>query len=969
MRTAGAALTDRSRAGPDLRLAPAAALSWAGAAWGVASAAGEVAAAGGVLLAAAPVLLALLRPSAPWAHRLPGSWRGLGAAFAVAACCAAAVLLSAAVHLHLRSSGVIGELVPQRVTVEATAVVLGDPRPVRPRPDAAPWAADQERVVVRVRAEHVSGRGLDGPARAPLLVLGGSGWADVRPGNRLTVSGLLLPAEPADDVVALLAATGGPRQVVSAPGWQRHAEQLRAGLRRASGALPADAGGLLPGLVVGDTSGVSPELEEAMRRVGLTHLVAVSGANVAIVCGTVLVVAAACGAGRWLRLLLATAALVGFVVLARPDPSVQRAAVMGAIALFGLGTGRRGRGLPVLCAAVVALTAADPWLARSFAFALSVLATGALLLLAAPMADGLGRVLPRVLAQAIAVPAAAQAVCAPVVVLLNPGVPLLAVPANLLVAPAVAPATVLGVVATVAAALWLPAAQVVAWVAGVATGWIAWVAHGSAAVPGATLPWPSGMRGAVLLATVTALALLLAVPALRLLPRARRLGWLTAVVAAGCVAALVVVAAVRWLPSSGWPPPGWRVVACDVGQGDALVVATRPGGAIVVDAGPEPGAVDRCLRRLGITVVDLLVLTHFHADHVGGLPGVLTGRRVAEALVSPLSAPAQQASRAREALDAAGIATRQGWAGLAGRAGDVPWRVLWPTRLLGSSGAVHGESSAANDASVVLLIEPAGLRVLATGDIEPAAQTALRGELTTGQAGSVAPVDVLKVAHHGSAAQDAALHRLLAPRVALFSAGEGNDYGHPTPAARDLLTGVGALVLRTDEHGDLAVGGDGDDLWVAASDSSAAPGRLAGWQRHDQAGLGPAARRAGRPGGRWSRRPSCSSPAARRCWWTGRSSGSGGSRASMRRTWRRSRLRLSSTRSASSTRGRAPPSSVSRGSCWSPVWSRPPTRSSPMRWRTWSTSRTTWCSCCAMAAASAARSCSTRCAGTPRRSP
>ncbi len=176
-----------------------------------------------------------------------------------------------------------------------------------------------------------------------------------------------------------------------------------------------------------------------MRTTGLTHLSAVSGANFTLVCGTVLLVLTALGAGRVPRLAVAALAAVGFVVLARPEPSVLRAAAMGLVGLVGLAGSRRAAGVPALAVAVVLLCVLDPWLSRSAGFALSVLATGGLLLLAGPWTRTLARALPLWAAAAVAVPLAAQAVCSPVTVLLTPQLSLVAVPANVLVAPAVAP--------------------------------------------------------------------------------------------------------------------------------------------------------------------------------------------------------------------------------------------------------------------------------------------------------------------------------------------------------------------------------------------------------------------------------------------------------------------------------------------------------------------------------------------------
>lgn len=229
---------------------------------------------------------------------------------------------------------------------------------------------------------------------------------------------------------------------------------------------------------------------------------------------------------------------------------------------------------------------------------------------------------------------------------------------------------------------------------------------------------------------------------------------------------------------TGWPPPGWRMVMCDVGQGDALVLAAGEGAGVVVDAGPDPESVDRCLRSLGVTRVPLVVLTHFHADHVAGLSGVLRGREVGGIGTTGLEEPSDQAAAVRRAAAAAGVPVVRVVAGERRRAGDLSWEVLWPPP--GSHPVVEGP----NDASVAMLVRTGGLRLLLLGDLEPPAQRALARSPAARQ---LAGVDVLKVAHHGSAYQDPGLVRLAAPRLALISTGEDNTYGHPAPATVDAL--------------------------------------------------------------------------------------------------------------------------------------------------------------------------------------
>ena len=391
----------------------------------------------------------------------------------------------------------------------------------------------------------------------------------------------------------------------------------------------------------------------------------------------------------------------------------------------------------------------------------------------------------------MAVSVVAQVAVAPLIAGIGGGVPVGGVVANLLAAPAVAPATVTGLLAALVGLVAPGPAGVVALPGAWAVGWIAQVARTTADVA-PPLPWPQGWWGALLAASVLALGCTAVV-------LARRAGSRVARVCLGIAVAggLVVLAPPVSVPhATSWPPSGWRVVMCDVGQGDATVLSAGPGSAVVVDAGPDLVLVDRCLRRLGIRRVPLLVLTHFHADHVEGVPGVLRGRDVGIVVVSPLGEPVGELGRVRRWLRDAGVPMRAAAPGDRWRVGDVDLRVLWPRRVL------RGEGSDPNNASVTVTGTVDGTSVLLGGDLETAAQEAALRE------SGIGPVDVVKVPHHGSAKQSARWAATSRPRIALIGVGVDNDYGHPYPGTVMAYRSVGALVGRTDLDGDLAVAPD-----------------------------------------------------------------------------------------------------------------------------------------------------------------
>jgi len=423
----------------------------------------------------------------------------------------------------------VAELAGRGVAATVVGTVSDDPRPVVEQHGTGE--------LVRLGVRTVTGQGTTYRLRAPVLVLGDERWADVPLGSTVRARGEL---SPADDASGMLFAGGAP-EVLAPPGpWWRASSVVRAAIRGAVAGRPLTQRALVPALVDGDVTEVPRDVSADFKTTGLTHLLAVSGTNLTLVVGFLLVVA------RWCRVrgrgLYAVGALgiAGFVLLARTEPSVLRAAVMGAIGLVAMGHDGRHRGLRGLGGATVGLLLVDPGLARSAGFALSVLATAGILLLGPPWRDALSRWLPRWLAEAIAVPAAAQLACTPVIAVISGKVSLVAVVANLLAEPAVGPATVLGLLGGLLHLLWAPLGPLAGVPAAWSVSWIVAVAHRCARLPTAQVGWGSGPVAIGLLVLLT-VAIGLHGP--RLL-RHRVLG------PASCLL-LVAVTAIR-LPTPGW---------------------------------------------------------------------------------------------------------------------------------------------------------------------------------------------------------------------------------------------------------------------------------------------------------------------------------------------------------------------------------------------------------------------------------
>ncbi|AOD23680.1 DNA internalization-related competence protein ComEC/Rec2 [Rhodococcus sp. D-6] len=757
---------------------------------------------------AATVLDARLVPCAlaAWAVTLLGLYTGWRIVTAVAV----AAVVGCAVTVRLVATGRI----PRggaRILLAALAVVAGfgpaaglrmwaaDQHPIASAAERGAWAGvvllptddprriraaafdDTPRVRIPARLEHVmvGGRSMDTGGSVVVLAPADS-WGDLLPGQSVTARVRAAPHTGPGTTVAVLHAENAPTVVGPPPVWQRWAGTVRDRLAQVGSAvLPADRAGLLPGLVVGDTTALTDEVREDFRVAGLTHLTAVSGANVSIVLGAVLLLVRAVGLGPRSGTILAATALVAFVVVVRPSASVVRAAAMGSIGLLAFVTGRERQALPALCTAVGVLLVLLPDLAVDVGFALSVSATAALIVAAPPVVTRLvDRGWPRPIAEVAAMSLVAFVATAPLVAAVSGTVSVVSVAANVLVAPVLAPLTVLGSLVALGASVVPWVGEVLARGTGPFLWWLITVADRAASLPSAELEVPDGPVGAVVAAVLVAVAWSVA--------RHRRVR-ITALVIAVAVAAV-------WLPvrmlRPGWPGAEWVLVACDVGQGDALVLATGDGRAVVVDTGPEPEPVDRCLRRLRIRRIALLVVSHLHADHAGGIRGVLTGRSVEMVVVGP-GAAGDDAAGVLDAATGVGVVVREAGAGATLRAGDLDIRVLGP------AGRRTGGSE--NDNSLVLAVDTVVGRVLLPGDAEEAALDALV------RSGTDVRADVLKVPHHGSRTTPARFLTAVRPSVALVSAGRDNLFGHPHPEIVSTLTGIGARVLRTDLHGDVAV--------------------------------------------------------------------------------------------------------------------------------------------------------------------
>jgi competence protein ComEC len=569
-------------------------------------------------------------------------------------------------------------------------------------------------------------------------------------------------------------------------------ESLRAAFLNFSQGVTPDSKALVAGLAIGERDLLSDEMTQQMKTLSLTHLVAVSGANLAIVMGAVFLLAGLFGVRRNLRFLIAIAAMVGYVLIVGPESSVLRAATMAMFVMTGIWIGRGTNPMVSLSWAIIFLLTIDPGLAVDYGFGLSALATAGLVWLAVPIYKYLSKHVPKWLALGIAASFSAQLFTMPILIMLQPSIPIYSVLANLLVEPVVAPVTILGIIAVVSAMSFPPLTWGLSLLASIGTWWITLVADTVSGFPLARMHFVSGPIAVVLL---TLIALLTGLVITR--SDSRKLF--------GSLLSVVLAVSAGWsltdLARANTFAGNWSVLQCDVGQGDALLIKSK-GAVALIDVGKDPSLIAKCLNTQRVTRIDLLVLTHYDADHVAGITG-LRGIQIGQALLSGFRDDRPLVATVAKVLESAENVSI-GHRGLTGVLGDFNFTILAPS-------FDASEASDSNDASVVISFRSETLGVLALGDLGEAGQSRLMRQM----AGELALLRdqslIVKVAHHGSSDQSRELYEFLEPEVMLYSVGK-NDYGHPTDRALRIASSIGALILRTDKQGSIALRNQDSEL-------------------------------------------------------------------------------------------------------------------------------------------------------------
>lgn len=652
------------------------------------------------------------------------------------------------IHLATLESAELNKFEDLQVSIEG--VVSSDPSKTQPRVIGS--RLTESRTTFLMRAETLTTNEFQHRIRLPIRVIIETEELLI-PGQRIQLSGRLIDSKERK-VASLFIAEEDSLRSISTPKSLKALEEVRMELREETSKISGDSAALIPGMVIGDTSLQNSALTKRMLEAGLSHLTAVSGANFAIVSAFLFALIGFFIPNRRIQSSITIFALVIFVLLVRPTPSVLRAGVMAAVFLIAKLSGRRNAGVNSLAVAITLLLLINPFQAFEAGFILSVLATSGLIFFAPKVAARVPG--PKVLGELISIPTAATLFCAPYLMAISGGLNLGTVLLNILVAPVVPFVTIFGFVGTLLVLPVTSLARILFDIANLGTRWIVYIASWSDSMPSLVTSAP----------TILLLGALLTL--------SRFLGKKVALIS------LLMVLAVSSSQRLIFPGSDWKVGQCDVGQGDALLINLGGGSAILFDAGPDPRLLDRCLDQFQVERLPLVLISHIHADHFQGITGI--GRR-----------EVGQVWMNREVDLFELIQEQVARSGQKFKVGDARIEIIWPETGAESFDSITGDGSAENNLSVVAIVEIEQVRILVTGDIEPGVQRELLGELKE--------IDVIKVPHHGSKHQEPKIFE--GASIFFVSVGR-NSYGHPDNGLISSLESKGS-VFRSDLDGAIAL--------------------------------------------------------------------------------------------------------------------------------------------------------------------
>ncbi|MDR3127803.1 MAG: ComEC/Rec2 family competence protein [Bifidobacteriaceae bacterium] len=605
---------------------------------------------------------------------------------------------------------------------------------------------------------------------------------------------------------------------------------------------------LVPAIALGYTNNFDDNLSDNFKISGLTHLVAISGSHFVIIISLIGVILLAFNIKKTIAAGIEIICILAFMSLVHPQPSVIRAAFMGIIGLVGLILQRKSLALTALSATIITLLIIDPYLATSYGFAMSCSAALGIILLTPKLTILLSRFIGKTIASIVSVTLAAQFFCGPIIILIYPFFTPYTLMANFLATPFVAPATILGVLSALISPLIPQMAYILAFSSTIFAYPLYIISKLISFLPLAKLAWVNGLIGCLLMILLNIIlywtisgkiwnntykkikkvlpAFIESKLSLLYTDITQKIKHYKVVFLQKPILILTLIA-LLFIPlvitgSIILPKyfittidPNWKIAACNIGQGDASVIKTSQNSAIVIDVGSDNNKINNCLSDLNIQTIDLLILSHWHDDHVGGLLGAINNRQTKQAIVSNLETPTGESKLGYNKLQSENIPTSQAKEGESGYYIDnntnhkIQWYIFQTlksnktksninTNSQTSTKSTNNEDSFSNDSSVGVIIYSNNLKAIFLGDMEKQAQAEALKRLKQLNMGEF---DILKVAHHGSKTQNNDLAKLINPKIAIFEVGRDNSYGHPNDKTINLFTNLGSQIIRTDIDG------------------------------------------------------------------------------------------------------------------------------------------------------------------------
>jgi competence protein ComEC len=582
-----------------------------------------------------------------------------------------------------------------------------------------------------------------------------------------------------------------------------------------SGVLPNPEAGLAAGILMGTRSHLPADLRDDMQATGTSHLVAVSGQNVLLL-AALLIGGLAWLIGRRRAAWIALFGIVAYAALVGAQPSVVRALIMGCLYIAAIMLGRRNSGIIAIGIAAALMTAHDPQIVHDVGFQLSFAATLGLVLLSSPLTAWLDYLVGRSSGLAgfpptrgaidiLTMTVASTALTLPIVAIhfeyVSPVAPL----ANLLVVPAFVAVAGTSSIAAVASNILPGQGSILAWLAWPPAAYMLGMIRILADMPVASVKLSGVHVGHAVgyYAALGALVLWLSNRSVERLEEpspqpgsSRRL-----IPVGGLALVLCLASALVWIVASAPNSGRLTVTFLDVGQGDAILIEGPDGHRMLIDGGPSGEAITAALGRnmpFHERRLEMVVLTHPQQDHLGGLPEVLDQYSVRSLLTNGQAGESAAYDALQQALPRGDVSSIEASRGQTLDLGGA-------ARLTVLGDGRDGEN--VNDSSLVLRLSMGEISFLLTGDITQ------NGETTLLRTGSDLGSTVLKVAHHGSRTSTSPdLVSRVQPSVDVVSVGARNSYGHPVQEVIDRLNGD--LIVRTDQHGDIALSTDGQHIWL-----------------------------------------------------------------------------------------------------------------------------------------------------------